>query len=234
MGTTSEHTRTLILETALRQFRERGYGATTMRGIAAEAGVSTGNAYYYFAGKEALVQELYLRIQDNHHRLAKERLRQGAPLAANLGIAMHAGLEAMTPYHGLGSDLLAPALSAKAPVSPFSADSEVPRNQAVALMALTLDASRGVPGGVLRERLPQMLWLAYLGITLHWALDSSVGQQRSRYLVDGLAPLLARAIALTNLPVGRGMAIDAVALVDRLTAPQSMTTDTWQESPHAG
>ena len=48
----SEQTRALILETAMRLFQERGYDKTTMRAIAKEAGVSVGNAYYYFEGKE--------------------------------------------------------------------------------------------------------------------------------------------------------------------------------------
>jgi AcrR family transcriptional regulator len=48
----SEQTRALILETAMRLFQERGYDKTTMRAIASEAGVSVGNAYYYFESKE--------------------------------------------------------------------------------------------------------------------------------------------------------------------------------------
>src|SRR5579859_3770060 len=59
-----EQTRALILDTALRLFRERGYGRTTMRAIADEAGVAVGNAYYYFGSKEHLVQEFYTRLQD--------------------------------------------------------------------------------------------------------------------------------------------------------------------------
>ncbi|WP_236653709.1 TetR/AcrR family transcriptional regulator, partial [Streptacidiphilus melanogenes] len=47
----SERTRALILETAMRLFKERGYEKTTMRAIAAEAGVSVGSAYYYYEGK---------------------------------------------------------------------------------------------------------------------------------------------------------------------------------------
>src|SRR2546423_1816435 len=74
----SEQTRTLIVETALRLFREHGYDRTTMRAIAREAGVSVGNAYYYFDSKEHLVQGFYDRVQALHreaaaHVLATER-----------------------------------------------------------------------------------------------------------------------------------------------------------------
>ena len=47
-----------LIDTALRLFRDDGYRATTMRRIATEAGVSLGNAYYYFASKDDLVHEL--------------------------------------------------------------------------------------------------------------------------------------------------------------------------------
>ncbi|WP_345706480.1 helix-turn-helix domain-containing protein [Kitasatospora paranensis] len=49
----SEQTRTLILDTAMRLFQERGYEKTTMRAIATEAGISVGNAYYYFEKKNS-------------------------------------------------------------------------------------------------------------------------------------------------------------------------------------
>ena len=43
----------------MRLFREQGYEQTTMRAIAREAGVSVGNAYYYFASKEHLIEAFY-------------------------------------------------------------------------------------------------------------------------------------------------------------------------------
>jgi AcrR family transcriptional regulator len=56
-STKGEQTRAAIAEAALRMFREQGYEATTMRAIAKEVGVATGNAYYYFDSKEELIQE---------------------------------------------------------------------------------------------------------------------------------------------------------------------------------
>ncbi|MFP4373295.1 MAG: TetR/AcrR family transcriptional regulator [Spirochaetaceae bacterium] len=44
-----------ILREAVALFRERGYEATGMREIAAAAGTSVGNCYFYFADKEALL-----------------------------------------------------------------------------------------------------------------------------------------------------------------------------------
>lgn len=52
-----------MIETALRLSREQGFQATTMRRIASEAEASLGNAYYYFAGKDELVHELYIVVQ---------------------------------------------------------------------------------------------------------------------------------------------------------------------------
>jgi AcrR family transcriptional regulator len=51
-----------ILEAAHRLFTERGYGATTMAAIAAEAGVATKTVYLAFATKSGVLRALW-----NHH-----------------------------------------------------------------------------------------------------------------------------------------------------------------------
>lgn len=205
------------MDTALRLFRERGYQATTMRLIATEAGVSPGNAYYYFDGKDELVQELYVRIQHEHREAAMPRLCPGAGLADNLRTVFDTGLDTMAPYHGFGATMLQVALSTSAAVSPFSAASRQARDAAVGLLAEAAGMSRGVPGGALGERLPRLLWLAYLGITLHWVCDNSPEQRRTRDLVAGAAPLIARAASLARLPGGRAFATDLVRLVDQVS-----------------
>ncbi len=65
-GSKGEQTRHAIAEAALRLFREQGYEATTMRAIAKEAGVATGNAYYYFGSKEELIHAYYARNHAEH------------------------------------------------------------------------------------------------------------------------------------------------------------------------
>ena len=62
----AEQTRSGIVDAAMSLFRSGGYDATTMRAIADEAGVSLGSAYYYFSGKEELVQAFYDQLQAEH------------------------------------------------------------------------------------------------------------------------------------------------------------------------
>lgn len=54
----SERSRRQILDTALDLFSHQGYRATSVREIADEAGVSTGNLYYHFPDKEAIFRSL--------------------------------------------------------------------------------------------------------------------------------------------------------------------------------
>ena len=72
-----QQTRSNILETALGLFQERGYDQTTMRAIATEAGVSLGNAYYYFASKEVLIAKHWVSEAGNRIVHAAAHLHGG-------------------------------------------------------------------------------------------------------------------------------------------------------------
>lgn len=47
-----------ILNAAAEQFRQRGYGAVSLRTIAEVAGIKAGSIYYHFASKDAIVAEI--------------------------------------------------------------------------------------------------------------------------------------------------------------------------------
>lgn len=206
-------TRQKLVDVALRLFREHGFAPTTMRRIADEAGVSLGNAYYYFAGKDELVQELYRAVQVEHRSRALPALREGASLAANLAVVLHAGLDVLAPYHGFGTAFVGQALPAGSRSSPFSAESAPSRELAVDLMRRAVAASRTPVPRALREPLPTLLWLVYLGVTLHWVTDASPGQRRTRALADGVAPVVGKAIGLARLPGAGGLVDDVVGLL---------------------
>jgi AcrR family transcriptional regulator len=54
----SERSREQILDAALNLFSHQGYRATSVRDIAAAAGVSTGNVYHHFPDKETIFRQL--------------------------------------------------------------------------------------------------------------------------------------------------------------------------------
>lgn len=221
MVRTSE-TRDKVVEVALRLFRDEGFHATTMRRIADEAGVSLGNAYYYFAGKDELVHELYMVIQRDHRDRALRVLVEGGSLSDNLAAVLHSGVDVMAPYHAFGGTFLQLALPTRSSSSPFSEESSDARYMAIDLMRATLAASKQKVPASLNDSLPTLLWMVYLGVTLHWVTDSSENQVRTRTLIDGLVPVVAKAVRLVRLPVARGLVTDVAGLMKRMTSEEGL------------
>jgi AcrR family transcriptional regulator len=208
-----ERTRRLVVETALRLFRERGYDRTTMRKIAAEAGLSPGNAYYYFPSKQHLVQHFYAEIQIEHRERATAALTDHTELADRLAGALHAGIDVMTPYHEFAGSFIKAAIEPGSPLSPFSPESAPSRALSVGLFREVVTGSTASLDRQLAAELPELLWLAYLGLTLFWVHDRSPGQAKTRALIDAGVPLLVRLLGLSRLPVLRRTANEVVALV---------------------
>lgn len=210
----SEQTRQLVADVALRMFREVGFERTTMRAIAAEAGVSVGNAYYYFASKDELVQELYRQVQVEHAELAGKALADqtaagATDLASRLKITLHSGLDVMAPYHQFGADFIGTAIRPTSAVNPFSGTSSAAREASLAIFRAAVEGAKPQVPKKLRAELPELLWLGYMGIALFWVYDTSENQRRTRRLVDGAVPLMARGLSLARLP-GVGKIIDDV------------------------
>lgn len=89
-----EQTRNLILDHALRLFRERGIDATTMRDVAKAAGAALGAAYYYFPSKEAIVLAYYDLVQSEHTRMMNEVLKDNRlDLKERLRMMLHTKLD---------------------------------------------------------------------------------------------------------------------------------------------
>src|SRR5579859_2112263 len=132
-STKGEQTRAAILEVALRMFREQGYEATTMRAIAKEAGVATGNAYYYFDSKEELIQEYYARNQAEHAAACRAMLDTETRLGPRLRGVLRALIDVQAPYHAFAAKLYKHAAEPASPLSPFSKESSPTRNAAIDL-----------------------------------------------------------------------------------------------------
>ncbi|MGW2596176.1 TetR family transcriptional regulator [Streptomyces klenkii] len=204
----SEQTRTLILETALRLFQERGYDKTTMRAIAQEAGVSVGNAYYYFAGKEHLIQGFYDRIAAEHRAAARAVLDRETDLEVRLAGVLQAWLDVAAPYHEFAAQFFKNAADPDSPLSPFSAESEHAREAAIDVHREVLAGAKAKVPAELREVLPELMWLSQMGLVLYWVFDRSPGRERTRRLAGRGARLTTRGISLARFRVLRPLVLE--------------------------
>lgn len=194
----SEQTRTLILETALRLFQERGYDKTTMRVIAREAGVSVGNAYYYFAYKEHLIQGFYDRIGAEHRAAVRDVLDHETDLEKRLTGVLTAWLDVAAPYHEFAAQFFKNAADPESPLSPFSVESEAARETAISIHREVLAGAKAKIPGELADVLPELMWLSQMGLVLYWVFDRSPERERSRRLAGRGARLTTRGIALAR------------------------------------
>ena len=212
----AQQTRAAITDAALELFRSRGYEATTMRAIAQRAGVSTGNAYYYFSSKEELIQEFYARSHAEHLAASRAVLDRERDFAARLRGTLRALIDVQAPYHAFAATFYKHAAEPSSPLSPFSRQSSPTREASIALYREVLDGSGARVGADLGERLPELLWLASMGVILYWVHDTSPGCARTYRLIDGAVPVIGRLVAAARIPVLRATLRDITALIDDL------------------
>lgn len=192
----------------MRLFQERGYDRTTMRAIAQEAGVSVGNAYYYFAGKEHLIQGFYDRLAAEHREAVRDILARETSLEARLAGVLRTWLDVAKPYHEFAVQFFKNAADPDSPLSPFSAESEPARLQAIAVHREVLAGSKAKVPEELREVLPELMWLSQMGLVMYWIYDRTEGRERSYRLAGRGARLTARGVALARFRILRPLVLE--------------------------
>jgi AcrR family transcriptional regulator len=211
-----DQTKALILETALEIFRERGYEDTTMRAIAEKAGVSLGNAYYYFRSKEYLIQAFYQRLHDEHLAVALPTLEKTDTLKARLLTVMRLKIDVMKPYHQFAGVLFKTAAHPESPLNPFSDESDPVREASIELFAKVIEGTKARIPKDLKAELPYLLWVYHMGIVLFWIHDPSPGHRRTYRLIDHTVDLLDKLIHLASNPFMRPLRKQALRLVDEI------------------
>ena len=210
-----EQTKALILNAALEIFHERGYEETTMRAIAKRAGVSLGNAYYYFGSKEHLIQAFYHRTHEQHLTAVAAEPKQ-RNLKARLLTLMRLKISTLEPYHEFAGELFKTAANPHSALNPFAPDSDPVRNESIAVFeALVEDSQTRIPKD-LKAELPYLLWLYHMSVILFWIHDSSPKQRRTYRLIDQTVDLLDRLISLASNPLMRPVRKRALHLIEEL------------------
>lgn len=196
-----EATRVLILETALRLFRERGFEETTMRVIADEAGVSLGNAYYYFRSKDELIHAFYVRLQGEQLTACEGILATERSLKNRISGTIRAQIAVVTPYHRLFLSLFRIAADPANPLNPFNEGTQDVRERCIQHFNDVLLGSDDKVPADLQAELPFLLWMYYMGIMLFWMYDSSDGHVRTYRLLELSAEMIANLVSIASMPI---------------------------------
>lgn len=205
-----EETRRTLYRVAIDAFAARGYEETTLREIAAEAGVSPGLLYRYFPSKRAVVLALY----DELSREFQERARHlpGGRWRDRFAFALETSLEVLRPHRGTLVALVPVLVGGRdeglfAPATAFSRE----RVQGAFVAAVT--GASDAPRGADAEVLGRALDLAHLAVLLFWLLDRSAGQRATAGVVGVVRRVLPAFAAALRLRVVRGFVRDLDALV---------------------
>ncbi|MES2390376.1 MAG: TetR family transcriptional regulator [Acidobacteriota bacterium] len=203
-GTKSEETRARIVQAALATFRERGFERATMREIAEAAGVATGAAYYYFDSKDALVMAFYEQAQRDMRADLEAKLTKAKTLEARLRTIIEEKLEYFAPNRKL-LGALSSHTDPEHPLSPFSKETKVIREEDLAFFEAAVTASGVKLSKDVQPYLARLLWMYQMGLILFWVYDKSPQQRRTKVLFDQTLKMLLLTLKIAALPILRPM-----------------------------
>jgi AcrR family transcriptional regulator len=224
-----EETRGRVQEAALALFREKGLDATTMRDVAAAAGLSLGAAYHYFPSKDAIVMAYYNTLQDQHAAAVLEAIRTDATPRGRVAAAVHWKLDTLGGDRKVLGALLRFTGDPGHPLSFLGAGTRDLQLRSIATFAVALEGVE-LPADF-RSAAAVMLWALHMGILLYFLYDGSPGQARTHRLADGGIDLFLSGMRLLRFPLLRPLRTrltrllsEAGLLPDLATLPPPVST----------
>lgn len=197
----AEETRNRILDAALRLFRERGFEQTTMRDVAAEAGVATGAAYYYYRSKEDLVMAFYLRTDEEARDDFANAVSSSKELKKRIRGIIETKFEQFEEHRSLLTALLKAGVDPRDRLSPFGEETKAVREENIAWFARALESADVAIPKDLAPHLPRLLWMYSMGLIYSWIIDPTPGQQRTRRMLDETLDLIIQLLRISSLPL---------------------------------
>jgi AcrR family transcriptional regulator len=194
----SARTREHILDASLVLLRRHGFEGTTMRDVAAAAGMSLGAAYYHFASKEAIVLSYYERVAAELERRAERVFESTSDLRARIVAVLVTHLDLIRRDRKLLGGLIRSVGDPTSTVSVFARDTAGLRARSIALYERAL-AVEGIPSDLQKDG-ALGLWTLQLAIVLYFIHDASPRQERTRRLAEEAIDLLLPLAPLLALP----------------------------------
>jgi AcrR family transcriptional regulator len=213
----AEDTRRKIYEAAMELFRKNGFEPTTMRDIAAKAGVALGGAYYYFSSKDAIVLAFYREMQETSNAPVLEALASHKKLKERIRCILDKRLELLQPNRKFCAALFRHAPDSADPLSPFSDETRPIREGAIEHMRIAVDGSDAKVPPDLKPRLPYLLWLYQMALIMFWLYDRSPNQEKTQRLMEKSLGLLVNLLRLSTLPLTKPLRKAVLELVENAT-----------------
>jgi AcrR family transcriptional regulator len=208
----AEQTRRAIFEAALALFREKGFDATTMQEVAVRAGVAKGAAYYYFPGKEAIIQAYYEAVQQSHEQVCGAAFATDKSLKSRLKVAMHSKFDLVGEDRKLLGVVFRYTGEPENPLSCLGKGTAEIRERSVRVFEDAVAVEK-LPQDLMRL-LPLALWALQMGLLVMFLYDGSKEQQRTRKLADGALDLTLKLLVLAKLPILRPVRSKLLALLE--------------------
>lgn len=199
----SAATRERIFVAAVTLFAERGYAATTMRGIADAAETAVGLAYRYFPSKDAIVGELYRR-QAARFETIIEQLPDGT-IGDRFVDAMRKRLASMAEHRSAIAGLLVASLDPESPIGVLNSGTQDIRDRVGHGLRRLVADSRGAPPPPVAGELAELLYAAHLAILLFWLNDRTGSAAATDRLLHLIAKLVDAATMMLAGPLAGGI-----------------------------
>lgn len=210
----SEATRAQILDVALELFRRHGFESTTMRGIAAEAGVSLGSAYYYFDSKEDLVMAFYERAMEAMAPKLEAALAANAGFENRVASMLAVKLDYFQPSRTFLGASLRHAADPLNRLSPFGDATGHIRKRDQEFFARVIAEPREMRlPAEFAAHLPKLLWLYQMGLILYWVYDRSPGQRQTQLLRGKSLELLVSLLKMSRFALLKPLRSKIVELI---------------------
>jgi AcrR family transcriptional regulator len=176
----SAETRGTLYRVAISLFAAEGYENTTLRQIAAKAGVSPALLYRYFPSKRAVVLALYDELSNEFRRRA-----QAMPAGKwrdRYVFALETSLDVLAPHRDTLVALV-PILVGGRDEGLFAPATEFSRSRVQSAFVEAVTGASDAPKRPDAEALGRALDLIHLAILLLWLLDRSAGQRATARFV---------------------------------------------------
>lgn len=209
-------TRQRLLELALKKFNKDGFDQTSMRDLAAEAGLSLGAFYYHFKNKEEVVQVYYEGTLAVFAKGAEKIFAETKDFEERLIRTLELRMRTFQENRELLVALSKAAVDPRSELSPFGAGQKKIREQTIEVFQTLIEGSDLKYNKKLEPVLPMLLWLYLMAIVFLWVYDESKNQTKTFKIIDQLTPLICRLIRFSRVPLsGRVIApiIDAIETV---------------------